>query len=194
MKKTISTLALAVSCTLAPISAQADDEALRAQAQKVIADTFATMSGNLMRAMAEGGPAKAIPFCHENVKGLAAELQKKHGVRIQRVSHKPRNPANQASPQELKRIETMQEALGAGKPPQAELTKEEDGRRIYYAPIVIPAETCLKCHGDPTNVIAPADLKLIQQLYPQDQATGFHLGDLRGLWKITFEAPTPGKS
>jgi hypothetical protein len=28
---------------------------------------------------------------------------------------------------------------------------------------------------------------VIRRLYPEDQATGFSLGDLRGMWRIDFK-------
>lgn len=170
-----------------------DEHVLRAQAQEAIANTFSTMSGSLMKALSEGGVEKAVPFCHENVKQLATKLHEQNGVRVQRVTHKARNPVNQATAEELKLIDSIRAKLDQGKTPDPIMTTNEKGTRVYYAPILIPAETCLKCHGQPETDILPADLQLIRSLYPQDQATGFKLGDLRGLWKITFESPTPSK-
>lgn len=190
MKRPAAINILSLIAILALPARAQDEHILEAQAQKAIADTFSTMSGSLMKALGEGGVEQAVPFCHENVKELAANLQKEHGVRVQRVTHKPRNPANQASESELKMIESIQEELAKGEAPKPVLTRNEKGTRVYYAPILIPMETCLKCHGQPETDIAPADVALIHTLYPQDQATGFKVGDLRGLWKITFEDPT----
>jgi hypothetical protein len=47
---------------------------------------------------------------------------------------------------------------------------------------------CLNCHGEPDKDIKPENLALIRRLYPQDQATGFQLGELRGAWRIDFPA------
>lgn len=166
-----------------------DEPALEAKAKEAITDTFATMSGSLMKALGEGGVGKAVPFCHENVQELAANLEKEHGVRVQRVTHKPRNPANQAGETELELIDSIQQAMAKGEASAPVFEHNKKGQPVYYAPILIPAETCLKCHGTPGDDIAPADLKLIRSLYPLDQATGFELGDVRGLWKITFTEP-----
>jgi hypothetical protein len=46
--------------------------------------------------------------------------------------------------------------------------------------------TCLVCHGDPQTQIAEATLAKINDLYPEDKATGFAMNDFRGAWKITF--------
>ena len=181
---------IALSCR---ISAQ-EDAPLATRAQTAIADTFAAMSASLMKALAEGGVEKAVPFCHENVKGLVADLETKHGARIQRVTHKPRNPANRASQAELILIESLQQKLANGEALTPTQVDTVDGTSIYYAPIVIPAEACLKCHGQPGGDIAPTDLQLIRSLYPDDEAVDFKLGDLRGLWKVTFDPPTPKNS
>jgi hypothetical protein len=66
--------------------------------------------------------------------------------------------------------------------------RDRAGRDVFYAPIVIPMDTCLQCHGEPGRDITEANLALIRSLYPDDAATGFRLGQLRGLWKVTFPA------
>lgn len=46
-------------------------------------------------------------------------------------------------------------------------------------------EVCLTCHG---AAIAPAVLEKIQALYPDDKATGFGLGDIRGAFSVSARA------
>lgn len=47
---------------------------------------------------------------------------------------------------------------------------------------------CLNCHG-PREQIKPEVLALLKQVYPNDQATGYQEGDLRGA--ITVKIPLP---
>jgi len=54
----------------------------------------------------------------------------------------------------------------------------------YYKAIIIAMPTCLKCHGETQTDISPEVLAVINQKYPADKATGYHAGELRGLWKI----------
>jgi hypothetical protein len=61
-----------------------------------------------------------------------------------------------------------------------------NGRATFYSPIVITNPLCLQCHGIPGTDLAPSTVALLQQLYPRDEATGFKLGDLRGLWRVDF--------
>lgn len=43
--------------------------------------------------------------------------------------------------------------------------------------------TCLKCHGGAED-IAGGTRAVLAEKYPRDRATGYQLGDLRGMWKI----------
>jgi len=45
---------------------------------------------------------------------------------------------------------------------------------------------CMKCHGQAGKEIDAKTMEIISQKYPDDLATGYKEGDLRGLWKITF--------
>jgi hypothetical protein len=51
---------------------------------------------------------------------------------------------------------------------------------------MIGSGACLLCHGDPGTQIAPETMSTIDNLYPNDLATGYALNDFRGVWKITF--------
>jgi len=57
-------------------------------------------------------------------------------------------------------------------------------------PIFIAAPVCLQCHGEPAK-LAPGVAEALKELYPDDQATGYSLGDLRGAIsiRIPLEAP-----
>jgi len=50
--------------------------------------------------------------------------------------------------------------------------------------IPMRAEPCLLCHGAPE----PALKAEIDRLYPQDQATGFRPGELRGAFTVSAPA------
>ena len=73
-------------------------------------------------------------------------------------------------------------------PPKPQIVKNPDTSTTLFAPIVISNPLCLQCHGAPDQDIAPATLTAIRKLYPDDKATGYKAGELRGLWSITFPA------
>jgi hypothetical protein len=108
---------------------------------------------------------------------------------LKRVTHKARNPAGKANETELAVLKSFEGAVTASattNPPPPFATNLVTGQATFFAPIVIANELCLKCHGEPGQDISVANLAVIQKHYPQDEATGFQLGQLRGAWRIDF--------
>ena len=61
---------------------------------------------------------------------------------------------------------------------------EAGGKRTFRWMKAIPtAEVCLACHGG--DNVAPAVEAKLADLYPQDQARGFQVGDIRGAFSVT---------
>ncbi len=60
-----------------------------------------------------------------------------------------------------------------------------DGRVGYVEPITVQP-LCLGCHG---STLAPGIADELNELYPDDRATGFAAGDFRGLFWVEFPAP-----
>jgi len=58
----------------------------------------------------------------------------------------------------------------------------EEGLMGYAEPIIVQP-LCLTCHGD---VQDPALLERIKADYPEDRATGFEAGELRGVFWIEY--------
>ena len=56
----------------------------------------------------------------------------------------------------------------------------------YYRPLTIQP-VCLACHGDPATM-NPLVLDALETAYPDDHATGYEVGDLRGLVRVTVSA------
>jgi hypothetical protein len=153
---------------------------------KIIAEAFAKLSGALGEAIAKDGPASALSVCSEKAPQIAKEVATAHGVTFRRATHKPRNPKNAADEVEKAALEIFATALAKKEAPKPQVIKNADGSRAFLAPIVLGSPLCLQCHGTTGKDITPETLKAIQKLYPDDQATGFKLGDLRGLWRVTF--------
>jgi hypothetical protein len=156
---------------------------------KITAEALARLSGALATAIAENGPAVALGVCSEQAPQIAREVGAAHGVQLRRASHRPRNPKNAADAVERAALQAFLAALAKGEAPKPQVVANADGSRSFLAPIVLANPLCLQCHGDPRKEIAPETLAAIQQRYPDDRAIGFKLGDLRGLWRVTFPAP-----
>jgi hypothetical protein len=135
---------------------------------------FQKLSGRLMQAMGEQGPAAAIEVCQKEASKIATEVGDAAGLRIGRTGVRLRNQKNEppewAKPLTQQRIDT---------PTFVTLS---NGDAAALLPIKLQGQ-CLMCHG-PKEQIAPVISDQLAILYPQDQATGFQEGELRGWFWI----------
>lgn len=164
-----------------------DTMSVLAEGQVITQAAFKTLSAHLQQAMAEGGVANALKFCNIKAMPLTDSLARSYGIELRRASHRPRNPANRADSMELATIQTYLGQIEANN--ELRPVVHASGQQIsYHAPIRIPGALCLNCHGQPASDISESDLRVIQKLYPEDEATGFSVGELRGIWSIRFPA------
>ena len=141
--------------------------------------------------MTETGPIGAIDFCHDQAPVIAADVAAEHGVRLGRVPvpGKARNPANAAVDWQIAALQSLLDQQAAGTSVSKLAFRQGDG---LPAGVVLRTmkgigiqPTCLMCHGEVVEPIRAA----IATHYPDDAATGFKPGDLRGgLW---VEVPAP---
>jgi hypothetical protein len=151
------------------------------------ASTQAVLLSNIGGAIKKGGPEHAVQFCNVNAMSIVDSLSTEAGMKIGRISSRNRNPGNRIKTQEDVRAWTyFLNNAGVGTTPDTVLYNRAQ-KAVYYKPIRIGTETCLKCHGLRSSDIAVATLDKIDELYPTDNAVNYRMGDLRGLWKVEFE-------
>ncbi len=134
----------------------------------------------------ENGLVEAIKYCTVHALPLTDSLSNEEHVRISRVSHNNRNPKNTINPDEVELSKKYISQLEQ-RAPLAPTIVTKDGQHIFYSPIIISMPTCLKCHGKTGSDIDPQVMQVLQEQYPNDKATGFEMGQLRGLFKIEFD-------
>jgi hypothetical protein len=178
-----------------PAVAEAQRQVALQRGRAIATETFDLLRTNLMTAMQSGGISNALPFCSLAASPLTAGMATKHGVTLRRVTRKARNPNGRADAVETAILEKFADALRTGarsatNPPPPVVTNLSAQTVSFFAPILIANELCLKCHGEPGQDIGFEDLAVIGRLYPQDAATGFRMGDLRGAWRIDFPLAT----
>ncbi len=169
-------------------------EGVIAQGKAIARETFSLLSSNLQSALTSGGVTNALPYCSLAASPLTASVGEKYGVTLRRVTHRARNPKGKANAVEIAILDRYHDELGQGKVLNPVVTNLVEGTVTFFAPIVLTNSLCLKCHGELGKDILPEDFEVIRKLYPQDEAAGFHLGDLRGAWRIDFPASTLGRS
>ena len=142
---------------------------------------LAPFKANLKSALMEGmqnGPAVAIEVCSEDAPRIAASLSV-NGVRMGRSSEKLRNPDNAPPAWLVPVLEAYASEQGELAPTVVAI---DDGRTGYAEPIRVQS-LCLTCHG---KNLQPDIAARLEALYPEDEATGFSEGDLRGVFWVEF--------
>jgi hypothetical protein len=202
MKKTLSLsclLVFLIGCT-AQSEKQADqvktdtvdpefthDAAMyREAAERLVGEFADTLKGELMAALSEGDAVNALGVCATK----APEIVATHAVgrwSVRRVSDRSRNPDNRASTTEA--VILLGFADSATAPPFVETWEGPDSLRTYhfYKPIhTVPL--CLMCHGG-LQTMAPGVMAALRDKYPQDRATGYKAGELRGMFVVEATWP-----
>ena len=189
--KTITTiLAILLSLFVAGTLSEAPIDPHVLEARELVNQFFGSLKGELQAALNEGGPVTAISVCKLKAPRLTKEFSSLTGWYIARTSLKLRNPNNHPDAWEKQVMEQFLTRQTNGEP----LTNMEyseviliDGRKIFrYMKAIEVMDLCLNCHGE--NV-KPEIKRILTQLYPNDQATGFTKGDLRGAFTLAKSLP-----
>jgi hypothetical protein len=184
MKRSITFILLASAIGAQTVSADLAENTATAQA--AVADFGKALKAELMTAMQDGGPLAAIEVCNVNAPEIAARVSAAKDLQIGRVSLKNRSPGNAPNYWQAQVLASFEERKQAGED-SANLTWQETvatggGSEFRYMQAIPTAGLCLQCHGE---TLAPPVAEKIAELYPDDKATGFREGDLRGAFVVT---------
>lgn len=173
---------LALAAPIAQANSAVDDQL---QEYRQAAKQFGmTLKGELQAAMKSGGPMAAVEVCHERAPEIAADLSKQSGFTLRRTSLKPR--ATEPTSWETAVLLDFEQQREAGTSPADmqwhEVVETDDGKELRYMKAIGTGDVCLTCHGENVD---PDLLAKIEKLYPEDRATGFEKGDIRGAFSIT---------
>ena len=147
--------------------------------------TKKALGSNLMGAIQKEGVLGAVAFCNEKAYPLTDSMSVAYNASIQRVSDRPRNPNNSANKRELKHIQAFKQMVREKK--EVQPIVEDLGDQVkFYAPI-LTNQMCLKCHGNTKTDVSLEVQNLLKEKYPNDEATGYGISEVRGIWSITFE-------
>jgi hypothetical protein len=141
----------------------------------------------LQSAIKAQGTAGAVTACATIAPDVAARLSAESGATVRRTAIRYRNPL--AAPDDYER--TIMAALASAPAGQmvesAGWTGTGDTRRFRYLRAIPTAPLCLSCHG---STIAPDVAAAIAAAYPNDKATGFASGTMRGAFSISWTPDT----
>jgi hypothetical protein len=173
---------LAVNCNADQQTADSEQMAAKA----AIKDFAGTLQAELKAAMQAGGPVAAIGVCNTQALPISREVSLEHGMALSRVSLKNRNSANAPNEWQKPVLEDFERQKAAGKDVNALVwsdTVSVGGSEEFRFMKAIPTGgVCLACHG---QSISPEVKQQLSALYPEDRATGFREGDIRGAFVVS---------
>ncbi len=133
-----------------------------------------------------GGFEAAAQYCSMKAYPLTDSLANQYKVYLSRVSLKNRNPANEAKGLEKGLLEAYADAHENDIELNTNVQFIRPGDSILYnKPIFIASNVCLNCHGSKDDISSEIQ-QLLSAQYPNDKATGYKTGDLRGMWSVKF--------
>ncbi len=162
-----------VASTSSSVSIVLGQEPSAEQRAKMIAAKdvlFQKLSSRLLQVMGTKGPVAAIDVCYKEASEIAKEVSQSEEVLIGRSGVRLRNPDNQPPAWALPLTEARTE--------NPTFVMLSNGHAGALLPIKLQS-LCRMCHGPPEQ-IAPAVQKQLAKWYPNDEATGFEEGELRG--------------
>ncbi len=170
------------------LSYAATEQEMMIESKQAIKDFAGKLKARLMEGMAKGGPVTAIQICNQVAEDIAKEVSEKQGWKISRTSMKPRNAKNTPDAWEKSVLQSFEKRQLAGedisKIDHAEIL-QDNGQSVFRYMKAIPTQgLCLSCHGEK---IPPDVSEKLRQLYPEDKAKGFKVGDIRGAFTIVRE-------
>ena len=177
-------LTLGIGAQASPGDQPGDTE----RAQAAVAEFGQALKTELMAAMQSGGPVDAIGVCNIQAPRIAEQISAANDLQISRVSLKNRNPGNAPNDWQARVLASFEERKRAGEDASG-LTWQETAKigevtEFRFMRAIPTAALCLQCHGE---ALAPPVSQKLAEIYPDDKATGFREGDIRGAFVVTHK-------
>jgi mono/diheme cytochrome c family protein len=171
-----------------------------AEAEGVLQQVRGTMMRELKVAL-DMKPAEAVALCRHLAPTIKSQIEEETGWEVRRVALRVRDPGNRPNEDERGILLAYVVRSAAGQPTRllrTESVVDREGRRYVHVMQAIPTfDTCLVCHGPNLD---PEVARAVHKLYPDDETTGYSVGDIRGAFSLykplpkkdEFESREPG--
>ena len=170
------------------------DASLVQSTRGIAGELLGQLGQKLKAAMSTDGPVAAVSVCKESAPAIARQLSIANDAKVTRVGTRVRNQ-NMGVPNAWQKeaLTQFEARLSQGeKAADIEYWQVADnghGRsELRYAKAIAIQPQCLSCHGSAQDIAAPLTEKLRIE-YPNDQATGYSVGQLRGAVVVTRPLP-----
>lgn len=172
-----------------PAQDQQIEQALR-EARQVSSELTDNVRELLLKEIGKGGWVGAVKVCSEKAQQITQEFNIRTGHNARRVSLRYRNPSNIPDEYERRKLEDF-DLLNKKKEMKnedGEVVNEGGQKYLRYMRPLVTLPLCINCHGPKENI--SADVKtVLAEKYPEDRATGFLVGDLRGAISVKILLP-----
>ncbi len=153
--------------------------------EEIATEAQQQLIATLQEAISEKGVAEAVAFCNSEAMPVIQQVEEKHHVTVRRVTYDYRNPNDKPDEVEDPLLDMYQYNSENDFTNENNIQKINNGDVLLFTKAIkIPSALCLNCHGEPGKDIDDTTLNRINELYPEDKATGHKVGDLRGMWSI----------
>ena len=159
-----------------------------AQSSVLIKHLATSLKQELGSAIKKHGVPAAIQTCNIQAPILTAQSHADSPLTIRRTSLKLRNRTNAPDAWEVSVLNKFEQQLAQGTPidqlifSEVISNNEKKVRRFMRA---IPTQgVCLSCHGDEMTLSTEVK-NMLNKEYPNDLATGFAVGDIRGAFSVS---------
>jgi hypothetical protein len=160
----------------------------------IAGELLGQLGQKLKAAMSTDGPVAAVSVCKESAPAIARQLSIANDAKVTRVGTRVRNQ-NMGIPNAWQKeaLTQFEARLSQGeKAADIEYWQVADNghgkSELRYAKAIAIQPQCLSCHGSAQDIAAPLAEKLRIE-YPNDQATGYSVGQLRGAVVVTRPLP-----
>lgn len=188
MKRFLLSLSLvffALSCVAGQVGESKNDMNVMA-AKTSIKQVAGALQAELKASIKAGGPVAAIGVCNIQAMPITRQAAVDHDMQVSRVSLNNRNPGNAANDWQTAVLESFESQKSNGadisKLAWSKTVDVDGGQEFRFMKAIPTGPVCLMCHG---SQISPEVTEAIANLYPQDRATGYSEGDIRGAFVVT---------
>lgn len=180
-------LSVLIFICLLPVSQSwaVDKEQLTQKSREAIKELGGELKATLQASMKAKGPIESISVCNIEASKIAQRISDEKKLTVARTSLKTRNVANHPDDWEKSVLEQFEQRKAKGEAVNtldySEITVHDDNKVFRYMKAIPTGDVCLNCHG--SNIPEPLTKK-IRSIYPDDKATGFNKGDIRGAFTV----------
>jgi hypothetical protein len=160
------------------------------EARQVSTELAEKVRGLLFQEIEQGGFVSAVRVCSELAQQITLQFNARTGHSVRRVSLRYRNPKNIPDEYEQGKLEEFNFLNQKKQLPNeyVELVNEQGQKYLRYMRPLMTLPLCITCHGPKENI--PSDVKsILTERYPDDRATGFLVGDVRGAITVKITLP-----